>query len=107
MPELNFDLKLNNKVSSFEVQFQQLWWRTKLFTKREPQVIVSRFLSAVFFGVLSVTLWWQVNSLTYIDIKSMIGGMFVIVTIHFMSTYYATINIFQQERPVFLREQAN
>ena len=56
--------------------------------------MIARFGSAVFFGGLIVSLWWQVNALTYTDIKSMIGGMFVIVTQHFMGTYYATINVF-------------
>lgn len=37
----------------------------------------------------------------------MIGGMFIILVNNFMGTFFGTLNVFQLERPVFLREQAN
>jgi len=94
-------------MKSFSVQFSQLWWRTKLFTKREPQVVIARIGSAVFFGLLQLSIWWQVNANTTIDILSMIGGMFILLVNNFMGTFFGTLQVFQLERPVFLREQAN
>lgn len=37
----------------------------------------------------------------------MTGSLFIMVTNTFMGTFFATIGVFQIERPVFLREQAN
>jgi hypothetical protein len=37
----------------------------------------------------------------------MTGCIFIVITNTFMGIFFGTVNVFQVERPVFLREQAN
>lgn len=47
------------------------------------------------------------NGNTPIDILNMTGCIFIVITNTFMGIFFGTVNVFQVERPVFLREQAN
>jgi hypothetical protein len=60
------------------------------------------------FGLLEVMIFWQVGkSYTEVDLFNMAGAVFFLCTILFMGNLFNIILIFQNERPVFLREQAN
>ena len=53
-------------------------------------------------------MFWQVGkSYTNEDLFNMAGAVFFLCTILFMGNMFNIILIFQNERPVFLREQAN
>ena len=93
--------------ASFGVQWEQLWYRTVVFTKREPQVVIARFSMNIFNGLLALSLWWQVNGDDAKDLQNMTGVLFIMITNTFMGSFFASLNVFQLERPVFLREQAN
>lgn len=94
-------------LTSFSVQFRELWQRNVVFLKREPQALMGRFFSAIFFGILMFVLWWQCNGTTPIDVLNMTGCCFIIVVNTFMGAFFGVLTVFQIERPVFLREQAN
>lgn len=94
-------------MAPFGVQWEQLWYRTVVETKREPAIIFVRFGQNVFNGLLAIGIWWQVNGNSKVDIQNMVGVVFIMITNMFMGSFFASLNIFQAERPVFLREQAN
>lgn len=62
----------------------------------------------VFFGLLLMSLFWQAigwNNLT--NVGNSVGALFFMAVSTFMNNYFGVILVFQSERPVFLREQAN
>lgn len=61
----------------------------------------------VFNGLLCISLTWQVGGDSPVDIANMVGSLFITCTNIFMGTFFRTLTVFQLERPVFLREQAN
>ena len=75
---------------------------------REPQALRAKFFSTFFFGVLQMAIFWQVgNGYSASDLNDMAGAVFFWCVILFMGNMFNIILIFQSERPVFLREQAN
>lgn len=93
--------------AEFNVQFWQLWKRVTLFVKREPVCFVTRMVNGVFNGLLISLAYWQVNGDSQQDINNISGSMFILLTNIMCNTLFGTLQIFQFERPVFLREQAN
>jgi len=65
-------------------------------------------MSTAFFGFLQIIVFWQVGkSYDYENLFNMAGAVFFWCTILFMGNMFNIVLIFQNERPVFLREQAN
>lgn len=56
-------------------------------------------------GLLCLALFWGQDS--YMEARSLIGGLFFISVSMIFGNMMPTILTFQIERPVFLREQAN
>lgn len=54
-----------------------------------------------------LAIWWQVGGDNQQAYANITGALFIILTNMFMGTFFGTLNVFQLERPVFLREQAN
>lgn len=106
VPPLDFGL-IKSQIAPFSIQYAQLWYRTVRFVQRCPNAAFARLSTGVFNGLLTLAIWWQVNGNTRVDIANMTGSLFIILTNTFMGTFFSTISVFQIERPVFLREQAN
>lgn len=94
-------------MAPFKTQFIQLLKRNRAIVKREPQAMRGKFFSTFFFAFLQMVLFWQVGGYSDADLFDMAGAVFFWCTILFMGNMFNVILIFQVERPVFLREQAN
>ena len=89
-------------------QFGQLFIRTRIMARREPQVVRSKVFSQTFIALLIMACYWNVgdpNSVT--DYINMSGLIFAWSVQTLISWVFGSILTFQMERPVFLREQAN
>jgi ABC-type multidrug transport system permease subunit len=88
-------------------QFVQLGYRTKIFGIREPWSSFIRIVTGAFFGSLLSMLWYQSNGTSQVEVKNMTGVLFMMIVNNFVGNFFATVNTFQFERDVMLREQAN
>ena len=62
----------------------------------------------VFFGILLMLIYWQGMGWDSLEqVGNTIGAEFFMCVSAFMNNYFGVILVFQTERPVFLREQAN
>jgi len=62
----------------------------------------------VFFGILLMFLYWDAMGWSnQTETGNTIGAIFFASTSVFMNNFFGVILVFQMERPVFLREQAN
>ena len=84
-----------------------LMWRNRIFNKREPRVSFVKIANSIFFGLLMLSLYYNVGGLNKVDIENMLGAMFFLLVGCLMNYLFGSIMVFQLERPVFLREQAN
>ena len=58
-------------------------------------------------GLMGLGVFQSANGTTFKEQKNMAGAMFFLSVQMFMNSYLGTTQVFQVERPVFLREQAN
>ena len=73
--------------------------------KRNPGHGRIKIGQTVFMGLLCLALFH--DQYDYSEARSLIGGLFFITVNQTMMNMMGTLLTFQQERPVFLREQAN
>ena len=52
-------------------------------------------------------LWYKSNGTSDAEVKNMIGVLFMMIVNSFVGNLISTVNTFQFERAVMLREQAN
>lgn len=105
----DLDVRPDRKqMASFRTQFKMLMTRNRAILKREPQAWRAKVGSTVVFGLLELILFWQVGKdYSFTGLQDMAGALFFWCVILFMGNMFNIILIFQTERPVFLREQAN
>lgn len=82
--------------------------------QREPMVVRVKIGQTVFMGVLVLFLYWQAAAWlnkdgppTQVELTNTLGACFFMAVTNLMNNYFGTVLVFQTERPVFLREQAN
>ena len=75
-------------------QFEQLGFRTKIFGMREPQALIMRVIVGSLHGCLYSMLWYKSNGTSDVDVKNMIGVLFMMIVNNFVGNLVATINTF-------------
>lgn len=58
-------------------------------------------------GLLSLAIFWKLNGNSFREMMGLAGCLFFLLINSVMSNVMPTILTFSEERPVFLREQAN
>jgi ATP-binding cassette subfamily G (WHITE) protein 1 len=86
---------------------KQLSIRNRAIIKREPQAFRAKFGNAIFSALLIIMLYWQVGGSDPTSIQNFAGSVFFWLVGMLFSNMFNTILIFQAERDVFLRENAN
>lgn len=108
MPELDMAREGNNtQMASFGTQMKWLGFRNRALLKREPQAGRAKVGNMIFTALLIIIIYWQVGGPTGMDLQNFAGSVFFWLVGLLMSTMFNTILIFQAERDVFLRENAN
>lgn len=108
MPELDLTRDGNlGQMAPFGLQMKMLHFRNKALLKREPQAGRAKIFNSIFSGVLILAIYWQCAGPTITDITNFTGAIFFWLVGILMSSMFNTILVFQAERDVFLRENAN
>ena len=74
---------------------------------RNPQASKARVGSSTFMGLLTLAVFYQINGEGRFNRYNVAGCVFFICVNNLMQAFMGTITLFQGERTVFLREQAN
>lgn len=93
--------------ASFCVQFKQLMFRTRVGLRRNPLAVRARLGQNIVFGLLALGVFQELQGTSKKEKYNMAGCLFFMSVNTFMLNFVGTIGLFQQERPVFLREQAS
>ena len=81
--------------------------RNKTAIKRNPLVLKARMGQSIMLAIIAALIFSGSVGPTLEDLQNTAGAMFFMSIATFMPTYMMTNIVFQTERPVFLREQAN
>ena len=112
MSEVKFkELNVKNASSNvvpFCEQCTLLRQRVFKMAQREPQALVARLLQAIFSGLLTIGIYWDVGG-KYNDVQvtNMAGCNFFVLASLMFNWKYAALLTFLMEKDVFMREQAN
>ena len=112
MSEVKFkELNVKNASSNvvpFCKQCTLLRQRVFKMAQREPQALVARLLQAIFSGLLTIGIYWDVGG-KYNDVQvtNMAGCNFFVLASLMFNWKYAALLTFLMEKDVFMREQAN
>jgi len=74
---------------------------------RNPQASKARIGQGIIIGLLVLAIFFHINGVDRFQRYNVAGCFFFITVNNLMMALMGTIGLFQQERPVFLREQAN
>jgi ABC-type multidrug transport system permease subunit len=74
---------------------------------RNPQASKARIGQTIIIGLLALSVFYKINGPRFEQRMNMAGSVFFITVNSLMTAFMGTIGLFQNERPVFLREQAN
>lgn len=102
----SFEIVANNNAS-FCTEFRELFVRSHKGMKRNPLAVKARVGQTIVMALISIMLFWQVNGVTRKERYNVVGATFFFCVSNTMMPMMGTLGLFQGERPVFLREQAN
>ncbi len=94
-------------MASWYVQFGRILSRTFISQFRQPTNFITRFFSILFFAVFTIILFEEEAEEPEAVIQNTQGVVFTNVVNLVFAYVYATLNVFNFERPVFLKERAN
>ena len=72
----------------------------------EPLHFRAKFMQHTFLGLLSLAIFWDLSGNTYVELMGLAGTLFFFTMFETVSAFMGVVLTFQDERPVFLREQA-
>ena len=96
-------------MAPISIQIQWLFMRSWILAKREPRlsrakilqtVVVALFMMSVFGG-----LGFGTNLTSISNAQSMAGGIYFTTVLQMFLNFLPTINVFQGEKPIFVRER--
>lgn len=110
LPSENIENRTMQKAP-LGVQMKWLFWRNKIFAKREKLVVAAKFGMTIFLSFLIMFTFWRSSDPNGISfppdhsvVQNTAGAMFMILSSQFMGNTFPNILVFQIERPIFLRE---
>lgn len=80
-------------------------WRTAKTVVRNPLVAWVKIFQSIFMGLLCLALFYGQDS--YLESKSLISSLFFVIFVMILTNLFPSVLTFQNERPVYLREEAN
>lgn len=105
LPPPNF-LETKRSIAT-SVQLKLLLKRNVTQLKRDPKVMRMKIGQTLLFGLLMLAVFFNLSGDSYVNIMGIIGFLFFVCVNQMFQYLMGTLLVFQEERPVFLREQAN
>ena len=103
-PYLNKHIEASEKIEAgWCTQFTTIFKRNWLNEFRQPLDVILKVVQAIFFGVLCIILYYQKGN-NYNEIfQNNQGCIFFMVMNTGFSYVFASVNLFNFERPVYIR----
>eukprot|EP00347_Sterkiella_histriomuscorum_P009468 403341097 len=98
---------LKKDYASFRKQMKVLVQRVNEHVKKDPRHVRVKIGQTIFIGLLSLAVFWDLSGNNYVEQMGLAGFLFFSCINQTMMNLMGCLLIFQEERPVFLREQAN
>jgi len=95
------------RTASFCVQLKELTKRQRTLLKGDPRVFKAKIGQTIFIGLLILSVFWDLKDDSYNGTVGKLGAAFFLSINQTMMNLMGTVLTFSDERPVFLREQAN
>lgn len=89
--------------ASWCTQFTVCFERSGLNQFRQPLDFILKVVQAIFFGVLAIILFYEKGNTRQEIIQNNQGAIFFFVMNTAFSFVFASVNVFNFERPVFIR----
>eukprot|EP00347_Sterkiella_histriomuscorum_P001693 403371041 len=104
----SLDFQQNKKkVTGFCQQLNICTWRSWEGLKRDPRQTKVKIGQVIFMGLVELAIFYGLSGNNFIDQMGLAGALFFILVNTMFGQTMGTILVFQDERPVFLREFAN
>eukprot|EP00898_Chlorokybus_atmophyticus_P003098 jgi/Chlat1/378/Chrsp10S01493 len=87
----------------FVAQFWACLWRQFLANTRKPSILVQRLMNYVLVGIVSGTMWWQVDY-SFLGFITRAGYLFYIIT-YVVNTSYVQMSQFFIQRELFYKQR--
>lgn len=101
--QLTNEIVKEGHESSWCRQMALLFKRTMINELRNPLGIKSKIFQVIFFGIITIILYERESTNLDNYLQNLRGLIFFIVMNLSFSSIFGSINIFSQERPVFIR----
>ncbi|CDW76556.1 abc transporter family protein [Stylonychia lemnae] len=99
--------KFRKDYAPFRVQLKELLKRCSQQAKDDPRHFKVKVGQTIFMCLQSLAIFWDLSGNDFVTQKGMVGLLFYTCMSQFMMNMMSCLLIFQEERPIFLREQAN
>lgn len=93
--------------ASFCTEFKELFVRSHKGMVRNPLAVRARVGQTLVMALLAIMIFFQINGPSRKERYNVVGATFFFCVSNTMMPLMGTLGLFQGERPVFLREQAN
>jgi ATP-binding cassette, subfamily G (WHITE), eye pigment precursor transporter len=91
--------------ASWCTQFWTIFKRNGINTFRQPMDFILKVIQAIFFGIIAIVLYYQKGNTFEEVFQNNQGVLFFLVMNTGFSYVFASVNLFNFERPVFIRER--
>ena len=106
-PPIGFGQEVNFKAP-VSVQMHELLERSWILATREPRLSRAKILQNVIICLFMLPVFWQLNDFeTKEGILSFMGAIYFMAIQQVQLWYQPTVIVFQDEKPVFVRERAS
>ncbi|CDW80485.1 abc transporter family protein [Stylonychia lemnae] len=99
--------KFRKDYAPFRIQLKELMKRCNQQAKDDPRHFRVKVGQTIFIGLLSLAIFWDLSANDFVTQMGMAGFLFFTCINQLMMNLMGCLLVFQEERPVFLREQAN
>ncbi len=107
LPDPQIETRLQSQTATQVQQFKQVFIRAYKEKIRDFAPMNFKLLQTFLLAFLSVSIFWKMPRNNYAELTGFIGYVFYCVMIQMFVGILGTILVFIDERPLFLREQAN
>lgn len=106
VPFLNTEVTIKEEHdASWCTQFWTIFKRNWVNQFRQPLDVILKILQSIFFGVLCIVLYYKEGTTLNELIQNNQGCIFFLVMNTGFGYVFASVNLFNFERPVFIRER--
>lgn len=105
-PFLDKKIEVSEKIeASWWTQFSTIFERNWINQFRQPLDVILKVVQSLFFGILCIILYYQEGTNYNEIVQNARGCIFFLVMNTGFSYVFASVNLFNFERPVFIRER--